>query len=164
MKSGCSLDLFPSRCYLRKRASCVCMLLFLASSSYLLPLSDPPLSLSLSSSLPLCLYLSSPSPFCLSHIHIHIYIHSCYLPTSRPVSTALPPRPAHKYKSWIIDSKANVGEYCAIGGKPLFTTRARPDERTNNASVCGFPPLLYESYRIYRFRVLHRFEKSFEPR
>lgn len=122
------------------------------------------LSLSLSSSLPLCLYLSSPSPFCLSHIHIHIYIHSCYLPTSRPVSTALPPRPAHKYKSWIIDSKANVGEYCAIGGKPLFTTRARPDERTNNASVCGFPPLLYESYRIYRFRVLLCFEKSFEPR
>lgn len=122
------------------------------------------LSFSLSLLLSPYVSISLHPPPSVSRIYIHIYIHSCYLPTSRPVSTALPPRPAHKYKSWIIDSKANVGEYCAIGGKPLFTTRARPDERTNNASVCGFPPLLYESYRIYRFRVLHRFEKSFEPR
>lgn len=44
------------------------------------------------------------------------------------VSTRLFVFAAHKYKSYIIDSKANVGESAAIGRKPLFmfaTNRSR---------------------------------------
>lgn len=105
------------------------------------PSRSPPLSLSL------CLYLPSPSPFSFSSVcvYIYIYTHSRYLPTSRPSwtrvhcsspSTLL----AHKYKSCIIDSKADVGESCAIGGKPLFMIRR--ESTKERISSFPSPPLL----------------------
>lgn len=130
MKSGCSLDLFPSRCYLRKRASCVCTFSF-SHPPRPLPLSDPSLPFS---------PLVSPSPF-TPLAYILTLVTSQLLVPPGPVSTALPPRPAHKYKSWIIDSKANVGEYCAIGGKPLFTILPRELDPTKERITRPFPPL-----------------------
>lgn len=162
MKSGCSLDLFPSRCYLRKRASCVCTFsLSRSSASSFLP---SPLSLTL------CLYLPSPSPFSFSSVYIYtcVYIHTLSLPPnfswtrvhcSSP-STLL----AHKYKSCIIDSKADVGESCAIGGKPLFMIRHESTKERISVCLVSFPsPKTFIGFRN-RSRTCPQFVRTYRSR
>lgn len=136
-------------------------LLALSLVCFLFPsLTPPPPPMSLSPfTLPLLFLLC---------VYICVYIHTLSLPPnfswtrvhcSSP-STLL----AHKYKSCIIDSKADVGESCAIGGKPLFMIRHESTKERISVCLVSFPsPKTFIGFRN-RSRTCPQFVRTYRSR